>query len=98
MSIGRDTDAAIEALAAQLIALTAARRVVEGFHRLCQAAFVIAAVISHCRPVVGLVRKISVLNEIPPTNLDLIDVEMPCNRVDRSFGDVRPFGSAIAAI
>src|SRR2546429_5747129 len=98
MGIGRDTDAAIAALGAQLIAFTAARRVVEGVHRFCHAAFVIAAVISYRRPVVGLVRKIGALNEIAPTYLDLIDVEVPCNRVDRSFGDVGPFGPAIAAI
>ncbi len=81
-----------------MIALAAACPVVEGFHCLCQAALIVAAIVNHGGPVVGLVRKISALNEIPSTHLNLIKVEMTCNRVDRPFGDVSPFGAAIPAI
>src|SRR5258705_8996873 len=54
MGIGRDTDAAIAALGAQLIAFAAARRVVEGLHCLRQAALIVAAVVNNGGGVISL--------------------------------------------
>src|ERR1700676_1881797 len=98
MGVGRDTDAARAALGAQLIALVPACSVDEGFHCLRQAAFIVAAIVDHGGAVVGLVREISALNEIPLTYLNLIDVEVTRDRVYRPFGDVSPLGPAITAI
>src|SRR6266566_5570785 len=98
MGVGRDTDAAIAALGAQLIAFAAARRVVEGFHCLRQAAFIVAAVVNHGGTIIGLVRKISALDKILSADLHLIDVEVARDRVDRAFGDVSALGPAVAAI
>src|SRR5258707_3835156 len=98
MGIGRDTDAAIAALGAQLIAFAAARRVVEALHCLRQAALIVAAVVNHGGAIIGLVGKISALDEIPSAHLHLIDVEVACDGIDRAFGDVSSLGPAVAAI
>ena len=83
---------------AQLIAFAAAAVVVEGFHRFCQEAFIIAAVVDHGGPVVGLVGKVGALDEIPAPHLDLVKAEVTRDCVDRPLGDVSAFGPAIAAI
>ena len=38
------------------------------------------------------------MNEIPPPHLDLVELEVACDRIDRALGDVCAFGPAIAAI
>ncbi len=98
MGIGSYTDTTIAALGPQLIAFAAACLVIERFHCLCQAAFIVAAIVNHGGAVVGPKRKINTLNEIPLTHLDLIEVEVACDRIDRSFGDVSPLWPAISAI
>src|SRR5271155_4221184 len=98
MGIGRYPDAAITALGAQLIALAAAGFVVEGFHRLRQAAFIVAAVVYHGGPIVRPIREIGALNEISPASLHLIEIEVTRDRVDRPFGDVGALRAAITTI
>src|ERR1700682_3807949 len=98
MGVGAAADAAIAALGPPLIAFAAACCIIEGFHRLCQAALIVAAIVNHGRPIVGLVRKICALNEIPSAHLDLVQVEVTRDRVDRAFGDVSSLGPAVAAI
>src|SRR5437660_12394445 len=98
MGIGRDTDAAIAALGAQLIAFAAARRVVEGLHCLRQAALIVAAVVNHGGAGIGLVRKINPLNEISFAHLSLSDVEVAGHGLDRAFGDVSALWPAVSAV
>src|SRR5258706_2815277 len=74
MGIGRDTDAAIAALGAQLIAFAAARRVVEGLRRLRQAALIVAAVVNHGGGALGVVRENNPPHENPSAALHPITV------------------------
>ena len=98
VGIGCHPDAAVAALGAQLIALVASGVVIDGFHRLDEAALIIAAVINRGGSVIGSIRKVGGLNEITPAHFDLIEIEVTGDRVDRPFGDVCPLGPAISAI
>src|SRR6516164_1187510 len=89
MGVGGDPDAAIDAAAPQRLALTAAHLIVEGGERLFEQAVIVSAVIDRAHAAIGAIRKIGALNEIPPPELDLVDVQMPCHRVDGAFRDIR---------
>src|SRR5258705_13022457 len=98
MGIGRDTDAAIAALGAQLIAFAAARRVVEGLHCLRQAALIVAAVVNHGGAGIGLLRKNNPLHEISLAHPKLMHVQGGGGPADLAFGVLYALAAAASAV
>src|SRR5262249_27991314 len=59
---------------------------------------IVAAVIDRAHAAIGTIGEIAALNEILSPDLDLVDVQMPCDRVDGAFRDISALGAAVAAI
>src|SRR6516165_5625040 len=98
MGEGGNANAAIDTLAPECLALPAATVVIEGGQRLGKQALVVAAVIDHALAAVGPIGKVGALDEVLAPYLDLIELQMSRDGVDRTLGDVGALGSAIAAI
>src|SRR5262249_23552559 len=98
VGIGGDPDAAIGALAPQGVALTAARFIVESSKRLVEQTVIVAGVVDRAHAAIGAIGKIGALNEVLAPYLDLIDVQMPRDRVDGALGNISALGAAVAAI
>src|SRR6516165_7351531 len=98
MRVGSDAHATVAALQAQPVAFVDTLGIFEGFDRLFEASLVVAAVVNNSGAAIGLVRKVRLLDEIPPPYLHLVQVQVSRDRVGGALGDIPAFRSPVAAI